>query len=157
VTVEQEGMRRWLALSSAAPGRAAFERAQRMRGDFIELVRKHREELAALYRSDQSPETKRARKAEILRALAEEYRRIKQDTWAGYAGYDPWFLRTPNNAQLASVAIYSQMVPAFQALLRQEGGDLPRFYRAARELAALPREDRDARLAQLAPRLARDQ
>jgi predicted aminopeptidase len=157
VTVEQEGMRRWLALSSAAPGRAAFERAQRMRGDFIELVRKHREELAALYRSDQSPETKRARKAEILRALAEDYRRIKQDTWAGYAGYDPWFLRTPNNAQLASVAIYSQMVPAFQALLRQEGGDLPRFYRAARELATLPREDRDARLAQLAPRLARDQ
>jgi predicted aminopeptidase len=76
---------------------------------------------------------------------------VKRDEWAGYAGYDQWFARKPNNAQLASVAIYSQKVPAFQELLRREGGDLPRFYRAAKELAALPKEERETKLRALAP------
>jgi predicted aminopeptidase len=93
----------------------------------------------------------RARKKEILRALEAEYRAVKQQEWGGFAGYDPWFARMPNNAQLASVAIYTQLVPAFQALLRQEDGDLPRFYRAARALAVLPKAERDAKLQALAP------
>ena len=70
--------------------------------------------------------------------------------WNGFRGYDRWLERQPNNAQIASVTIYTQMVPAFQALLRAQGGDLPAFYGAVRELAALPREERDARLRRLA-------
>jgi predicted aminopeptidase len=151
VAVEQEGMRRWLARSGDAQQQAAFERFQRIRAAFVQLVHKHREELAALYRSGAAPDAMRARKAEILRALEEEYQTVKQRDWGGYAGYDPWFARKPNNAQLASIAIYSQMVPAFQALLRQEDGDLPRFYRAAKALATLPKDDRDAKLQALAP------
>ncbi len=150
VTVEQEGMRRWLARAADERERTAFERAQRIRAQFIALVRKYREELAALYGSELAPAVKRERKAEVLRALDREYRRMKQDEWGGYAGYDAWFARTPNNAQLVSVAIYSQMVPAFQELLRREDGDLPRFYRAAKELAALPKEERQRKLQALA-------
>ena len=151
VAVEQEGMRRWLARSTDTQQHAAFERAQRIRAAFLELVRRYRDELAQLYRGDLAPAAKRARKSEILAALVQEYRRMKQDEWGGYAGYDSWFARTPNNAQLASVAIYSQLVPAFQALLRQEDGDLARFYRAVRELAALPRAEREGKLQALAP------
>src|SRR5262249_16949220 len=145
VAVEQEGMRRWLARSGDTQQQAAFERGQRVRAAFLQLVRKYRDQLAALYSSSAAPDAMRARKAEILQALEQEYRTMKQDQWGGYAGYDPWFARTPNNAQLASISIYSQMVPAFQALLRQEGGDLPRFYRAVKELSVLSRDDRDAK------------
>ena len=151
VAVEQEGVRRWLARSGDAQQQAAFERFQRIRAAFMQLVHRHREELAALYRSGAAPDAMRARKSEILRALDQEYQTVKQRDWGGYAGYDPWFARKPNNAQLASIAIYSQMVPAFQALLRQEEGDLPRFYRAVKALAALPKDDRDAKLQALAP------
>src|SRR5262245_41297141 len=69
VAVEQEGMRRWLARAGDAQQQATFDRAQRIRAGFIGLVRKYREELAALYRGDLAPELKRARKAEILREL----------------------------------------------------------------------------------------
>ena len=73
-----------------------------------------------------------------------------------FAGYDTWFARKPNNAQLAAVAIYTQMVPAFQALLRREGGDLGRFYAAVKKLAALPKDERTAQLTLLAPQVAGD-
>jgi predicted aminopeptidase len=55
-----------------------------------------------------------------------------------------------NNAHLASVATYEALVPAFRALLAREGGDLPRFYAAVKELAKLDKTQRDAQLAALA-------
>jgi predicted aminopeptidase len=151
VTVEQEGVRRWLARGGEAQQYAAFARAQRIRADFARLVRKYREQLADLYRTRLAPEPMRARKEEILRSLGDEYRSLKQQAWGGYAGYDEWFGRKPNNAQIASVAIYTQLVPAFQALLARENDDLPRFYAAVKALAAQAKEDRDARLRSLAP------
>jgi predicted aminopeptidase len=45
------------------------------------------------------------------------------------------------------VALYTELVPAFQTLLRQAGGDLPRFYAAVKDLAGLPKEEREAKLA----------
>ena len=56
-----------------------------------------------------------------------------------------------NNAHVATVATYEQLVPAFRALLAREGGDLPRFYAAVKELAALDKPQRDAALCALAP------
>jgi len=150
VAVEQESVRRWLARVGDATGREAFERTRRIRAEFSRLVQKHRERLDALYRTRLAPEAMRERKRAILGELETEYRAVKAG-WNGFAGYDPWFARPPNNAQLASVAIYAQRVPAFEALLRREGGDLPRFYAAVKSLAALPKEERDARLAALSP------
>ncbi len=151
VAVEQEGVRRWLARGGDAQQYAAFARVQRIRADFARLVRKHREQLAALYRTRLAPEPMRARKHEILRAFEDEYRTMKQQAWGGYAGYDQWFGAKPNNAQIVSVAIYTQLVPAFQALLARENEDLPRFYAAVKALAAQARDDRDAELRSLAP------
>jgi predicted aminopeptidase len=75
-----------------------------------------------------------------------EYGRIKQ-SGGGFTGYDWWFEQPLNNAQLASVAIYTQLVPAFERILRENGGDLPRFYAEVERLAALPKAQRDAELA----------
>ena len=67
--------------------------------------------------------------------------------WGGYAGYDRWFELAPNNALLASVNLYTQRVPAFEALLKAHDHDLPRFYAAVKNLARLDRAARDAALA----------
>jgi predicted aminopeptidase len=44
-------------------------------------------------------------------------------------------------------------VSAFQALLAQEQGDLRRFYAVAKQLAKLPKEDRDKELEVLAAQM----
>ena len=153
VAVEIEGMKRWLARSGDEHAKTGFARRQRIRDDFARLIEKHRGRFEALYRTRIAPEAMRGRKAQILGELEQEYRALKQG-WGDYPGYDRWFAQKPNNAQLASIAIYTQRVPAFQALLAREGNDLARFYAAVKELAALPKEQRDERLGALGARAA---
>lgn len=69
--------------------------------------------------------------------------------WHGYAGYDKWFASDLNNAKLLSVITYQDYVPAFQALLAQQGGDLPKFYAAVARIGELPFEQRRATLQEL--------
>lgn len=153
VAVEQEGVRRWLARGGDAVQRDEFERDRRIRVEFAGLVQKHRARLDALYRNPLAPNAMRERKRQILAELVSEYQSIKGG-WGGYSGYDGWFAGPLNNAQLASVAVYSQWVAPFEALLARESADLTRFYAAVKELAALPREEREAQLRALAPQKA---
>ena len=95
----------------------------------------------------------RARKAVLFEELRADYGRLKE-SWGGFRGYDHWFAREPNNALLASVGIYTKRVPAFQALLAREGGDLQRFYAAAKALARMDKPQRTAALESLMPRTA---
>jgi predicted aminopeptidase len=152
VAVEQEGVRRWLARGGDATQRKEFERGRRIRAEFSSLVQKHRERLDALYRTQLAPDAMRSRKREILAELEAEYRPLQAE-WSGYSGHDRWFASKPNNAQLAAVVAYSQWVTVFETLLAREGGDLARFYAAAKELAALPKEERDLRIRALTPQL----
>lgn len=149
VTVETEGVTRWLERAGNDRQKAEFARMQQRRREFIALIQAYHGKLDALYQTRLAAEVMRERKAVILRELQDEYDRLKAD-WGGFAGYDRWFAQKPNNAQIASVAIYTQLIPAFQALLRQQGGDLARFFAAVKELAALPAEERAARTQQLA-------
>ncbi|HKU70216.1 MAG TPA: aminopeptidase [Burkholderiales bacterium] len=147
VTVEQEGLRRWLAKNGDERQRESVERAQRVRGEFIGMIERYRGRLAALYRTRIAPDAMREKKREILAEFAAEYQtKRKSAEWGGFAGYDRFFAISPNNAQLASVAIYTRLVPQFEALLAREGGDLGRFYAAVKELAALPKDERYAQL-----------
>jgi predicted aminopeptidase len=148
--VEQEGVRRWLGRHDDAARRAAFEREGRIRAEFTDLVGRYRARLSALYRTRLAPEAMRERKRAVFAELDADYRKLRE-AWGGFAGYDEWFARRPNNAQLASVAVYTAHVPAFEALLARERRDLPRFYEAVKELAALPKPERDARLRALSP------
>lgn len=150
VAVEQEGVRRWLTRTGDAKQRELFERNQRARAEFARLVHRHRDRLDALYRSGPASDAMRSRKRAILQEMESEYRALKS-AWGSFPRYDRWFASRPNNAQVASVALYTQLVPAFEALLEREGRDLARFYAAVQELAALPNERRDAQLRALSP------
>jgi predicted aminopeptidase len=75
---------------------------------------------------------------------------LQKQAWGGYAGYDAWFERPLNNARFASIATYYELLPAFEALLHDVGGDMERFHVASRELAALSAGKRRDRLLALA-------
>jgi predicted aminopeptidase len=143
--VELEGVRRWLHARGTPEQLAAFQAAQVYRRDFAELVARFQDRLARLYAGGGEPETMRSAKAHIFDEMRMDHRKLRQQ-WGGFAGYDWWFEQPLNNAQLASVAIYTQLVPGFQQLLADSGGDLPRFFAVVEALAKMPESDRLAAL-----------
>lgn len=154
-TVEDAGARRWLAVQGDPKLEAQYLRTERLRGVFRDLIRDTRAELQAVYASEASDDEKRVRKAAALAGMREAYERAKAGE-PGLTGYDRWFAGPdgtgPNNASIASVALYTGRVPAFKALLDEAGGDLPRFYEQVKVLAARPKPERDAVLAAAAAR-----
>ncbi|TXG78572.1 MAG: aminopeptidase [Rhodocyclaceae bacterium] len=150
MAVEVAGVRRWLAREGNDAQRAAFASAQRRRDDFAALVLKYRDALGAAFKGDADAAHKRAEKGRILGELQTEYRALRDGAWGGYRGYDRWFGQEINNAVLASIGLYHQRVPAFEALLAAEGDDLPRFYNRVAQLARMPKERRDEELARAA-------
>jgi predicted aminopeptidase len=145
VTVEQAGLERWLA-QRGEPG--ALERFQARRTRQLEYLRafaRTRAKLAALYARDLPTRDMRERKRAIFDGLAAEMRALERAQNAP-SPYGAWFEKGLNNAHLATVATYFDCVPGFQRLLAGSGGDLGEFYAAVRELAGLPRAERQARV-----------
>lgn len=151
VAVEEEGVRRWLARQGKAAEQKAFDASRQRRKEFVALVLKYQKMLAETYARDLAVDAKRAEKKRLFTELRAEYERLKHERWGGATGYDRWFARELNNAHLASIATYGDLVPAFHALLARHSGDLPAFYRAVKDLAALSRRERTEQMNALAP------
>ncbi|HZP89004.1 MAG TPA: aminopeptidase [Burkholderiales bacterium] len=145
VTVENEGVERWVQRFGTPQQRAAYAAAQQRKADFLALVETYRERLGRLYEAGGDPQPLRVAKAKTFDDMRADYVRLKAK-WGGFAGYDWWFAQPMNNAQLASVAIYTQLVGQFEALLARDGGDLKRFYADVKNLTKLPEDERRARL-----------
>ena len=141
--VEEEGVRRWIAAAGSDKLKQDWQQGQQRRRDFQQLVLEYRAHLEDLYATASTADEKRKRKAEILRSLHDAYLRLK-GSWGGFAGYDRWFAQQPNNAHIASIAIYTQLVPAFHAMLQRARGDLQAFYLQVKQTAKLPAAERRA-------------
>lgn len=149
--VEEVGVERWLARRADAAVERLYREQAARRQDFVALLRRYKDTLAAVYAREVDDETKRAGKRTTFEALRAEYAQVKAG-WGGYAGYDRFFAQGPTNPQLAAVGAYNDLRPAFRELLARAGDDLPSFYAAVRELSALPKAERDARLRALGGR-----
>ncbi len=145
VAVEIEGVNRWLAQRPDNAARQIHEIWQARRHDYLALIERYRGRLEELYRSAEPDDWKRERKAWLFDEIRHDYAALKAG-WGGYSGYDRIFAAPLNNAFIASNAIYTQWVPAFQALLARQHGDLKAFYDAVRRLAKLPAAERYAAL-----------
>jgi predicted aminopeptidase len=143
--VETEGMRRWLVQGNDKTALDNYLLERSRQTAFVDLLTKYRTHLAALFATPLPEEKMRAEKARYYDMLRAEYVELRK-LWGGYGGYDTWFTQDLNNAHLASVGLYHQYVPAFQALLASVHGDLPAFYRLARMLSYLSAAERAARL-----------
>ena len=146
--VEEAGVERWLSGYGNETMRANFIAFAARKQAFLQILLKCRAALEANYKSKESEAAKRAAKARIFQQLKEDYAVLKA-SWGGFAGYDRFFAEPLSNAHLASIATYNDFVPAFRALLAREK-TFPRFYAAARALAALDKPERHRRLHALA-------
>lgn len=147
MAVEEVGVERWIEQHGDESMRQRHLKNESRKKDFLALLGKYQEQLQNVYASDASDDEKRARKAEILLALRDEFQHIRV-RWNGYAGYDGWFAQQLSNAHLASIATYHNFVPGFKALLAKQT-KLPAFYETVKSLAALPVALRHEQLTQL--------
>ncbi|WP_263557138.1 aminopeptidase [Paucibacter sp. B2R-40] len=143
--VERRGADAWLQAQGSPAERAAYRLRMQRREQFRALTGDYRQRLAELYGSPQSEDSKRAGKAKLLQSLREDYGRLKAEAWGGDASYDGWFARA-NNASFALLAAYTDLTPAFDALLARQGHDWPHFYAEVKRLAALPKTERRSEL-----------
>ena len=130
VTVEEEGVRRWLEAEGRSGELALFRAAQERKREFAARVSQARERLAAVYRMDLAREA-------MLEHKRGEWERLR----AAYPGMPA----EPNNAFLASIAAYTDLVPAFERLLA-ESGSLEAFYRRVKKLATTEPSERKIQL-----------
>jgi len=144
-TVEDAGLERWLL---SRGNRAALERYRAESAEdraVLHVLERYRAELVRLYDSGQPAVAMRARKHAIFDELAAALRAREKQSGKPSV-YDAWLDEGLNNAELAAIDTYYDCVPGFQRMLREDGGDLERFYTHVRALAKQPKTERDARV-----------
>jgi predicted aminopeptidase len=157
VTVEQEGLARWLRSRGHAAEFDDYLRRRAAQLELVALARRARGGLQALYaREGLGDAARRAAKAAAFADLERELRVLQRRLGPRRgAGIGAWIDRGLNNAQLASVATYWDCVPGFERALAAQEGDLGRFYDEVRRLAKLAPAQRRAQLCEVAaPRSA---
>jgi predicted aminopeptidase len=135
VSVEQEGLRRWLAARARSLELQDYSARHRSEQLIVNVFADGRRRLAALYALSPAPPVaqRRERKQEILTATGEQVLAVERQ-FEVRTGYDQWISDGLNNAHLASVGTYFDCVPGFQRLLAANGGNLPAFYAAVRTM-----------------------
>ena len=123
VVVEETGVRRWLEAEGRSAELESFRAAQARKRAFAASVKEARDRLAQVYAAGLP-------RHQLLAAKHAEFERLR----ARYGAIVP---AEPNNAFLVSIALYSELVPAFERVLAAQDHDLGRFYEKVRALAAL--------------------
>lgn len=165
--IEMEGVRRWLEANGKEDKNKNYlhdylqdflqEKARQR--DFVKLVMRYQDKLKVLYstywKEDAISEGKqkyfndmRKSKQVVFNEMRKDYQQLKLK-WSGYSGYDVWMGGEINNAKIASVTMYQQYVPAFQALLEKYQGKLDTFYSSVKEIGDMEAEKRKAFLRKL--------
>ena len=154
--VERLGVRHWLATQASAQARRDYAAFDGRRRAFRQLSRDTRDELNRVYAQKTAlahdPQALPALKSEAMTHFRQRYAALKAE-WAAagtpFDGFDPWVAQA-NNAFFGIQAAYDELVPGFEALFAQVGGDWPRFHAAVRDLARQPKAERQAQLRTLA-------
>jgi predicted aminopeptidase len=145
VTVEETGLQRWLELRGHEDELQRYKSRRQRQQQFIALFTRTRSRLATLYAQKLAPETTRERKKALFASLDGDLRDLEKRLGVR-SPYRDWSAEGLNNAHLASVATYFDCVPGFERLLSEQGGNLPMFYAAVRELSRQPRDERHSQL-----------
>jgi predicted aminopeptidase len=162
--VERLGGARWLAKHGSEAVKTEYEMYDGRRKQFKALTKATRLKLSEIY-DENKPVVADNAASEAIKNIAKNDGRMDAQTeaktkiidefkalyallkasWHGYAGYDNW-VKQANNAAFGALAAYDDGVPQFEALFEQQGGDWIKFYAAVQNLAALPKEARQAAL-----------
>ena len=153
VAVERLGGERWLATQGSEAARKEYGEFDGRRRQFRALTQATRAKLKSVYDPPgMAPAARAEAKQQVMREFREQYRDLR-GSWGGesarWRGYDQWVERA-NNATCGAQAAYDELVPGFEGLFRREGSDFRRFYDAAKQLAAQPKEQRHKALKEMA-------
>jgi predicted aminopeptidase len=153
--VGQEGARRWLQSEGNTNSYRDYLVALNRNMQFVHLIMDTRVRLEKVYGDQRdkegklkaakappgTPEHLRAEKQKVFGELRQQYAQMKSE-WDGFGGYDNWFARELNNAQLNTIANYYDYVPGFEQLLKLQDGDLEKFYKAVERLSKMSQDER---------------
>lgn len=145
VTVEEEGVRRWLESLGREQDLERQRQYEERFAQVLHLLTRARDDLRTLYASGVDHTEMRREKSAAFAALRKSYSDLRLE-WGGHGPFDSWFDGELNNARLASIATYYDCVPGFRRELEAVGGNLEAFYARVRELAKLDQEKRDSLL-----------
>lgn len=136
------GMERWFTERGSLETLEAYRDEKALRRALLEIVAHTKAALQELYAEELDLAEKRRRKRALLDELSAEAERLFAE-----AGRDRSPLAAPlNNARLVSLGLYEGWVPAFRSLFEECGERMDCFYARATEVAALPSNERSARL-----------
>ncbi len=163
--VGREGVARWLERHGESGWAEAWAAAVERRDAFARFVDGWRTRLAELYTALRATgadhDAIRRVKDRAFAAMRREYQVLAAGWPVGRAGRRPFEAVVTggtdggaSNARLLPVSTYQRWVPALRALLAEEDGDLPSFYRRAERLAELSAAERGRRLRALTPAVA---
>lgn len=137
--VAEEGVLRWLASRGRTAELQKFRERIVRRSEFYDEIERTRLRLEKLYASDLSESQMRSQKSAEFDALRVGFRTLRR-RWGGH-GLEWWLTAGINNADLVSLETYHREVPRFRELLRENQGDLERFFAAVKLLPSRPDSD----------------
>nr|WP_281251764.1 aminopeptidase [Prosthecobacter debontii] len=144
--VGREGTRRWLKAHGRMDELEEYERETRLETEFVHELLRTRQELKNLYADQKITDEKRRQiKQETftrLRSRLEQFNRRQ----GGTLKLDRWFKTPVNNARLNTAAAYHDLVPAFEKVLKECGGDLEAFLKQMEGMRAMPPRVRRSQL-----------
>lgn len=147
VTVQDEGVRRWLQQTGNAAEQTAWQTQQQRQAQIDAWLTQTRTQLQSVYQdASLSDAEKRRRKGQVLRQAQTRLDGLIA-TWPGVRA--DWFQAPLNNAKLIALQQYTDDIPAFRALLARCNDHLPAFYKAVQQLADLSKPDRQTAMQRL--------
>lgn len=132
-TVAEHGVRRWLTDENLNKEVEDFEQSLLREKQFNQLVLKYKVKLENLYQSSQAKNLLLFKKETIFRDMKSDYEKLRI-SWNGHDDYKTWFDSELNNAKLALVLTYKDLVPEFFEILNRENFNLEHFYQAISQL-----------------------
>ncbi|RKX33753.1 MAG: aminopeptidase [Verrucomicrobia bacterium] len=124
--VSEEGTRRWLNAIHDTEGLTRYGDRLARKARIYREIAAARSELKHLYATPRSEGVMRERKAIVMTDLQDRLRALSEG-W-GPRMKKAWLERIPNNAILNATATYYEYVPRFERMIREEDGDLDRFF-----------------------------
>lgn len=135
----QEGVRRWMRSKGNLSGLREYEASLKKSRESVHLMLRTREKLKAVYaRTYSSVETERQIKQGVFDDMLKEAGAVSPHARINI-NHAP---KLWNNARLNTVATYYTMVPGFERLLKEKGGDLEAFHDEVAAMRKLNNEQR---------------
>ncbi|MFK7732109.1 MAG: aminopeptidase [Pseudomonadales bacterium] len=136
-SVEAWGLQQWLKSQGREHELDGFESREEGRASFLVIIASLRDELESLYAEKNLDEgARRARKKQIFIRYQAKAAELTDPH------FQRWLASIDSNASLVPIQSYTRWTEGFTTLIKNNGGDLPAFYAAVKELGKLSPEQR---------------